>query len=81
MRSRKVDGPKIREARERRGLNGPAFAEALAEELGREVSASIVWKVETGHREPSPVLFSAMCTVLAVEDAEHLLLPAEVDAA
>lgn len=75
MRSRKVDGRKLQETRERKGLNVPRFLDLLAAELGREVSIAMVSKVENGHREPGAELFAAWCSVLGIKNDEDVLLP------
>lgn len=79
MRSAKVDNEKLRRIRERRGLSAPVFVGFLAAALGRDISLSMVCKVENGDRQPGAELFSAWCDVLGIPDTDDardaLLLP------
>ncbi|ALG06812.1 helix-turn-helix domain-containing protein [Kibdelosporangium phytohabitans] len=79
MRTRKMDGRKLREVRERRGLVAEELAVLVTEQLGNEesVSASTIWKIETGTRQPSGRVFAAICRVFEIKDDEQLLLPVE----
>lgn len=79
MKTRKVDGRKLREVRERRGLDGQELAVLVTDQLGaaESVSASTIWKIETGAREPSGRVFAAICRVFEIADDEELLLPVE----
>jgi transcriptional regulator with XRE-family HTH domain len=81
MKSRKVNGRRLQEVREKRGLSVPAFLDLLSSTLGRSVSKSMISQIENGKREPGAELFVAICEVLHITDSETVLLPAEGEAA
>lgn len=63
MKSRDVDGPKLREVRDELELTGPEVIARIAKATGRTWSESTLYKVETGRLQPSSRFFGAMCRV------------------
>lgn len=70
MRSAVIDGHKLRSFREDRELSGMVLAALLAQELGRPVHASTIYRLESGKRQPSAKLFGALCRVLRCQKSE-----------
>ncbi|MEU4224385.1 helix-turn-helix transcriptional regulator [Nonomuraea sp. NPDC026600] len=70
MRSAVIDGDKLREFREDRELSGTVLAALLAQDLGRPVHSSTIYRLESGKRQPSAKLFGAICRILRCEKTE-----------
>lgn len=76
MKSRDVDGHKLREVRDELELTGPEVIARIAEATGRTWSESLLYKVETGHRQPSSRFFGAVCRVYGREKDEFFKVKA-----
>lgn len=63
-----MSGQRLREVREEREITGVELAERLG------VHSSLIYKIETGARQPSARLFGQICRHLDLEKAD-LLLP------
>lgn len=66
MLSYQVNGAKIREARERRGLSVPELAEAIG------ITPGYLYKVETGAKQPGVKTVRALADRLQVDMTELL---------
>ena len=73
---RKVDGQRLREARDNQGLYAPPVVEKVKEITGRKYDPSYVYMIENGRRQPSGALFNALCRIYKVAK-EDVLLPGE----
>jgi transcriptional regulator with XRE-family HTH domain len=62
-----VDGLKLRARRERSELTVKALVPKVAAELGKSVHPSTIEKIETGDRQPGPLLYGAICRALECE--------------
>lgn len=73
MLSRKVSGAALRELREDQEITGIELAERVG------VDSSLIYKIESGSRQPSAKLFGRICRTLGV-DKDTLLDPIEKEA-
>jgi transcriptional regulator with XRE-family HTH domain len=73
MRSAVMDGGKLCKTREDRELSVAALAALLSQELGRKVSHTTIYRLESGRRQPSPVMFGAICRMLRCDKADLLV--------
>lgn len=73
MKSRDVDGSKLRQVRDDLELTGPQVISRITAATGRTWSESTLYKVETGKLQPSSQLFGAICRVYGRAKSEFFV--------
>lgn len=72
MRSKTVDGDKLRSARDDAELTQVEVAAALSEEFGRRVHPESISRIERGNSQPGSKMFGALCRLYHVGKADML---------
>lgn len=78
MRSRTLNGPRLREIREERALTLLQLAAKVGESLGNSVAESTISNWERGTRQPTAKHFKALCEALDLPRETLLLGPVAV---